>query len=97
MPLVGIFICNKRGAKEGRDRLQLNGKMPSLILVHVNRSCGLTVCMAKGDSKCISRLTFLLTAKMDTDQMEITNYFPIHHDVSPNLSKTVTNLPGPRS
>jgi hypothetical protein len=77
--LVWFFVRNKRGAKEGRDRFQLNGKMLSLTLVHLRRACRLTICMAKGDTKCISRLTLFLSSKIDADQMEITNYFPLHH------------------
>jgi hypothetical protein len=78
--LVWIFVRNKRGAKEGRNRFQLNGKMLSLTLVHLNGACRLAVYMSKSDTKCISRLTFFLSSKIDADQMKITNYFPLHHD-----------------
>jgi hypothetical protein len=64
--------------------------MLGLALVHVNRSCRLSICMAEGNTKCISCLTFFLSSKINADQMKITNDFPLHHDWLSQFSKTVT-------
>jgi hypothetical protein len=75
-----FFVHNKGCAKEGRDCLQLKGKMLGLTLIHLDLSRRLSIRMAEGNAECISRLTFFLSSKIDADQIKITNDFPLHHD-----------------
>jgi hypothetical protein len=44
--------------------------MFSLALVHVDRPCRLSICMAESDAKSISWLAFILSSKIDTESDE---------------------------
>src|SRR5438034_998477 len=70
--------------------------MRGFALVQVDRSCRLSICMAEGDTKCISWLIFFLSSKIDADQMKITNHFPFHHDRLSQFSESVTTSPIPQ-
>jgi hypothetical protein len=53
-----VFVHNKRCAKEGRDCLQLKGKVLGLTLVHLDLTRRLSIRMAEGNTECISRLSY---------------------------------------
>jgi hypothetical protein len=70
--------------------------MIGLALVHVNRSCRLSICMAESNTKCISWLTFFLSSKINADQMKITMTFRSIMTDSPNFLRDgddITNAP----